>query len=132
MKKSLYLLIAILILGACAKEKDTKITANLTWQDDTNITDRSDANWIAALYEDATYLGTTAIDKEPVEYKAIQLNDASVSFTYSLKKYTNFSVIVFYDTNKNGKYDASEYYKPWTSGTDPGEDLTMSIDNIRY
>lgn len=110
-------------------EKDTDVTANLTWNDVTYF-DLNDG-WKACIYEEAiNFLNADDYTKTALETKDVKVGDATVVFTISIKSYQNYTVVVYNDLDSNGKYDEGENASVKFDGVDAGEaksfDLTVN------
>jgi len=120
---------SIVVLTTSCK-KDTQVGANLTWDDKGfGLTE----NWKASLYEDiVTFKDDGDYDVSPLEAKSIKVGDKTVFYDVSISGYSNFTILVFNDVNKNNKFDLEEInYTYGFDGVDPGESVSIDI-TVRY
>jgi len=130
--RKLLLVFGVVVLFTTSCKKDTDISANLTWEDDSYY-DFNDAKWKICIYDEAiSFVHDDDYNKTPFETKDIAIGTKTVLFTTDEVKYSsNFTVVAFYDSNGDGKFTKAEYCKVKFDGVDAGETLTFDID-IKY
>ena len=129
--RKLLLVFGVVVLFTTSCKKDTDISANLTWEDDSYY-DFNDAKWKICIYDEALFfISDDDYNKTPFETKDIAIGTKTVLFTTEVKSYGSFTVVAFYDSNGDGKFTKSEYCKVEFDGVDAGEALTFDM-NIVY
>ncbi|NOZ48203.1 MAG: DUF2141 domain-containing protein [Chlorobi bacterium] len=128
MKKIILSLMALALLTiSCNKE--TEISANLTWTD-VDYFELSD-NWQVSIYSGAiNFINDSDYDLTAIDTKSVSVGDATVVFNVTVSTYENFTIVAFNDSNGNGKYDLAEPASVKFDGVDSGEakafDLTIN------
>ena len=115
-----------IFLAGCAKQ--VGITATINWADETYFTESGD--WYAAAVV-GLYSIVSGLENEPFEYVEVTPGSTEmVQFTGEATGYENFTVLIFLDTDENGRYDADEDiltgYKYGT--TEPGVELELDVN----
>jgi len=124
--KKLLLLIALIGLFATACKKDTDVTASMTWND-SQYFDLKD-KWKVCIYEDAlTFISADDYSKTALETMKTSVGSSTAVFTVNFKSYQNYTVVVFFDRNDNGKFDDGENCKVEFDTVEAGEATTFNL-----
>ena len=129
MRKILFLSLVAIAFMMTSCEKETNVSANLTWED-VDYFELTD-NWKACIYEGAiNFIDAEDYDLVALETKDVNVDDETVIFSVSVSSYENFTVVVYNDENSNSTYDEAEVASVEFGGVDAGEtaafDLTIS------
>ena len=124
--KKLLLLIALIGIFATSCKKDTDVTASMTWND-SQYFDLKD-KWKVSIYEDAiTFINAGDYAKTALETMSTSVGATSAVFTVNFKSYENYTVVVFFDINGNGKFDEGENSALTFETVEAGEATTFNL-----
>jgi len=128
--KKLLIIIALFTLFATACKKDTDVTAQMTWED-SQYFDLKD-KWKVCIYEGAIgFLSADDYSKTALETLNTSVGATSAVFTVNFKSYENYTVVVFFDINGNGKFDDGENSSVEFDTVEAGEATTFKL-TINY
>ena len=114
---------------ATACKKDTDVTAQMTWDDSEHFDLKG--KWKVCIYEEAIgFLKEADYAKSALETQNTSVGASSVIFTVNFKSYENYTVVVFFDRNDNGKFDDGENCDVEFDTVEAGKSISfdMTID----
>lgn len=130
MKKLSLLVIALSAMFFTSCDKETTMTANITWED-SEYYELDGEIWMAAMYGDAIIKWDDSdYEKSPITSKTIDFETANLSFDHEFSSSESFTIVIFADLNENGKYDMGENsgqdFEVITAGDNTNFDISVS------
>ena len=128
--KKLLLIIALFTMFATACKKDTDVTAQMTWEDSGNFDLKG--KWKVCIYEGPlNFISDDDYANSALETINTTVGSSSVVFTVNFKSVENYTVVVFFDKNDNGKFDKGENCDVEYDIVEAGEATTFNLE-IKY